>query len=444
MQDLLEHVQINSYLSTYINPNLHLMAQIGWIDFSNRDRKRAQQLMSMIRPEGQLDELGVGYLRDAIANHLFPGISTIQTRAKYFFIIPHILRDYHHLKGSEKRSVTPRQFLIDKENKVKNKFRELYNYQEGLGIIGVTLKSNQYIKRNASEIYWAGLQTFGFMNPEGYSLDQYLRNMASEQPFELSRNDNEQDDADSNDDFRSVLLTPVNKEWFYKLQLSLDEQEADFFRSQIINTGKLHPYALMPQLLYHPDLLDAFLEALNFQKFVTRSLNLSFTAPIKKLLQLAFDFAHIMEGVHLLYNHLLQHHFYKDKYDNCFNEEWMQWRSSLQDEMINFRGFEPQELFVFSQRPRPNTEYFIGQWWELIRQSKPNSAPSVAMHNLVKQKEQLSKGKKSRLSKPVSANTDIDFEKRIGLSLFQYRFANAKIIMKDILNPEINYAASTT
>ncbi len=78
MQDLLEHVQINSYLSTYINPNLHLMAQIGWIDFSNRYRKRAQQLMSMIRPEGQLDELGVGYLRDAIANHLFPGISTIQ------------------------------------------------------------------------------------------------------------------------------------------------------------------------------------------------------------------------------------------------------------------------------------------------------------------------------------------------------------------------------
>jgi hypothetical protein len=61
------------------------MFEIGWIDFSNKDRERAKRLLSFIKPEGQLDELGVGYIRDAVSNQIFPGISTIQTRAKYFF-----------------------------------------------------------------------------------------------------------------------------------------------------------------------------------------------------------------------------------------------------------------------------------------------------------------------------------------------------------------------
>lgn len=39
------------------------MTQIGWIDFSSRDRERVKQIIERIRPEGQLDELGVGYLR---------------------------------------------------------------------------------------------------------------------------------------------------------------------------------------------------------------------------------------------------------------------------------------------------------------------------------------------------------------------------------------------
>lgn len=420
------------------------MAQIGWIDFSNRDRKRAQQLMSLIRPEGQLDELGVGYLRDALANLLFPGISTIQTRAKYFFIVPHILRDYRQLSAAERRRTTPRQFLKEKENQVKNKLRERYNNQEGLGIIGVTLKHNQYIKRNASEIYWAGLQTFGFMNGEGHSLKQYLRNMAAEHTLELTRSDEEGDDADSNDDSSLALMTPANKDWFDDLQLLLDEQEADFFQTQVRLLEKVQQYAVMPQLLKDEELLEAFLHATNFQEFVLGSLDHDMAAPVKKLLQLAFDFALVMEGVHLLYNHLLQHHFFEENYDDLFKQEWMDWRKSLMDEMIDYAAFNPELLFAYARRSRPNTEEFIRRWWQLIRLSPANAAPAAAMQELVKQREQITKGKKSRLSKPASANSDIELGKRMGLSVFQYRFGNAKTIMIDILQIQEDDAASTT
>src|SRR3954453_15260745 len=99
------------------------MAQIGWIDFSTADRKRMSQAMSLIRPEGQLDELGVGRVRDGIADRLFPGVSTIQTRAKYFFIVPYILRDYLYLSAREKSKTTAGRYLEDTEHEIKNRLR---------------------------------------------------------------------------------------------------------------------------------------------------------------------------------------------------------------------------------------------------------------------------------------------------------------------------------
>ena len=64
------------------------MAQIGWIDFSPDHRDRVAAVLDMLKPEGVVDELGIGSIRDAFADQMFPGISTIQTRAKYFFIVP--------------------------------------------------------------------------------------------------------------------------------------------------------------------------------------------------------------------------------------------------------------------------------------------------------------------------------------------------------------------
>jgi hypothetical protein len=76
------------------------MAQIGWIDFSPEHRARVAAVLDLLKPEGVVDELGIGSIRDAFADRMFPGISTIQTRAKYFFIIPYILYEYQVLSKS--------------------------------------------------------------------------------------------------------------------------------------------------------------------------------------------------------------------------------------------------------------------------------------------------------------------------------------------------------
>ena len=70
------------------------MAGLGWIDFSPEHRDKVASVIDMLKPEGRVDELGIGIIRNALSNALFPGTSTIQTRAKYFLIIPRIFKDY--------------------------------------------------------------------------------------------------------------------------------------------------------------------------------------------------------------------------------------------------------------------------------------------------------------------------------------------------------------
>ena len=63
--------------------------QLGWIDFSKSERSKILSVLDLLTEAGTLDELGIAPIRDGFANIFFPGTSTIQTRAKYFFIIPY-------------------------------------------------------------------------------------------------------------------------------------------------------------------------------------------------------------------------------------------------------------------------------------------------------------------------------------------------------------------
>ncbi len=46
--------------------------------------------MQMFSDKGTVDDLGIGTIRDAINNRLFPGTSIVQTRARYYLFIPWI------------------------------------------------------------------------------------------------------------------------------------------------------------------------------------------------------------------------------------------------------------------------------------------------------------------------------------------------------------------
>ena len=65
-----------------------MTSMFSWLDFSEKDRRRALDAISLLNGPDTRDELGVGTIRDALADTLFPGTTTIQTRARYFLLIP--------------------------------------------------------------------------------------------------------------------------------------------------------------------------------------------------------------------------------------------------------------------------------------------------------------------------------------------------------------------
>jgi hypothetical protein len=60
----------------------------SWLDHSEEARRRAVETINLFSERETRDEVGLAALRDGFADVFSPGTSTIQTRAKYFLLIP--------------------------------------------------------------------------------------------------------------------------------------------------------------------------------------------------------------------------------------------------------------------------------------------------------------------------------------------------------------------
>ena len=72
--------------------------KLGYIHSSKEEQARAMQVLKMTSESVALDELGIGRIRDAFADRMFPGISTLQKHIKYFSLMPQVYR-----KATERR-----------------------------------------------------------------------------------------------------------------------------------------------------------------------------------------------------------------------------------------------------------------------------------------------------------------------------------------------------
>ncbi len=142
-----------------------------WLDYSDRERREMIELMEHLPHERDTrDELGLGAIRDAVAELLFPGTSTIQTRARYFLFVPWI---YLRLEG--RGVAAPAEDLRREEVALIGALRASAQRQgsvENQGIIGLRAGAN--LQRLPSSVYWNGLARWGIRLFSG-SQEQYHR-----------------------------------------------------------------------------------------------------------------------------------------------------------------------------------------------------------------------------------------------------------------------------
>ena len=83
-----------------------------WLDSSEHERRRALDIIDLFGQSETVDELGLGTVRDTIAEVLAPGTSTVQTRARYFFFIPWIYQSLDRRSPLEKAGEAARRLEV--------------------------------------------------------------------------------------------------------------------------------------------------------------------------------------------------------------------------------------------------------------------------------------------------------------------------------------------
>jgi hypothetical protein len=148
---------------------------IAWLDASSEDQRRMREIVNLFSERESRDELGIGQVRDALSDALWPGTSTLFTRARYFLFIPWCYRAAAELRNDIDRAAA------QADQNERRLIRGLLDAGERDGVVGGTV--GVAVKNLPSALYWGGMRTHGILNDPTLSRDDAI---AAE--FERARN----------------------------------------------------------------------------------------------------------------------------------------------------------------------------------------------------------------------------------------------------------------
>jgi hypothetical protein len=119
-----------------------------WIASSNAEISRARGVIEALNRPGVIDELGFLMLLGAFADHLYPAVTTVMTRARYLIFVPAI---YQYLEQSRKAMGRDAD-NVNRELHFDLRSALLKNEDNVIG-----KQAGRKIVRTPSSIYWSGL-----------------------------------------------------------------------------------------------------------------------------------------------------------------------------------------------------------------------------------------------------------------------------------------------
>lgn len=383
--------------------------KIGWVDFSKEQRGKVLSVLKLLSEPGALDELGIGIVRDGFADILFPGTSTIQTRAKYLFIVPYII-----LELEKQKSIKPHEFL----SLLDQKEVELINILDKDGAEGVIgVEAREKLKRKPSSIYWNALKTYGIFANQGLTLSEYAKVFcAARDKKQIIRSagnnkwnsEDASDDKDSVDGMYNFWRIPVPAQnWREGLTVDLTQEEAIFLKQKIITMPKVRD-SLMALVLRENR--NDFCEYASFNDLDT--LIPVMPEMIKNDYILAKNFAQFIYGAQIRYNVI----FTKGQ-DEEVLEAWKSWKNDIPQ-------IELDIMFARLDVRNINLRHFLKTYQNSLNDE-------IQLDKLIIAREKQLKG--ASRSKLINENIyQYDGKKLINMGKLYYRFFNTQRIIKDI------------
>lgn len=201
-----------------------MTSTLAWLDFSEDEQRQAREIVQLFTQRESRDELGIGVVRDVLSNVMFPGVSTIHTRARYFCLIPWLFQ------RAAENGRSGQQLLTWQNRKERALVEILRAGGDEEGLIG--RQAGPSVKTLPSTIYWNALQRYGILC-RPCTMEQVAM-VAKAHTFEEGIV--EQIDQSSRVWDPNMPKPPAGFPDVDVLNFSLTEEESSWFRERLVAT----------------------------------------------------------------------------------------------------------------------------------------------------------------------------------------------------------------
>jgi len=402
-----------------------MTSTLAWLDHDPTERERMTRILALFSEKESRDELGLGAIRDSLAETLFPGTSTIQTRLRYMLFIPWI---YQKLEESGVSATEVARRARKAQTELITPL--LGQGEDGgreEGVLGRLARGD--LKRLPSAVYWAGLGSWG-IRLYGGNQEQYHR--AFDQLRERRKNSRRRDDLDIHDD---PVVTwhpdlPGAPEGFPRdVSFALRRDESIFIRDRILER---HGDSLLAWFARDPAVnVDA--------DQVWEHPHLSTFTPVhQELVHHCSVFSEAMFGAALVYNlqlaELRQDEELTADYANALNE----WVNDLDEKgwLVKTREWDLVRFWQLVCTPGHTvTEFarrFAEGWVAFTRTGTLNAVTGREARGLVRERERFLKKAHSRFANQRALD---QWGGQAGVFRGNYRWPAASRLLSDLKAP---------
>jgi hypothetical protein len=390
------------------------MSSLAWIDFDEAERQRAQRIMALFQERESRDELGLGAIRDSIADHLFPGTSTIQTRLRYMLFIPWLMR---RLEG---RDGTASQLSSEGRAMEIRLSDALKVGGETNGVIG--REAGARLQRLPSSVYWAGLGAWGIRQFPG-SRETYYAAL----PTLRRRGQRSEVEAEGFEELQRGSwhpgLPPAPANLLDAASFGLTGDEAQFIRDRLVASA---PSSLLSWLArqsdsgqcayiwQHPALGDFPVEA-------------------RRLVLHAEMFSGVIHGASLLYNLQLAELRGREDWIDFYRGRLVEWATQLDEQRLAAWSLADfwREVDHANHTIRPALIRFVQDWVALARTGAAGLPHSEDARALVRDRERRLKASQSRFANHTARDR---WGGASGADRLSFRWGTAQSHLGDLLH----------
>lgn len=400
----------------------HLAASLTWLDHDTTDRERMNRILALFRERDTRDELGIGVIRDLIADELFPGTSTIQTRLRYMLFVPWI---YQRLEQKRRGGAAFAEEARRLEVAVVKAL--IVSGDDTAGVFGK--RAGGGLKRLPSSVYWAGLGLWQIRRFQG-SQDQYHAAVENIYGLRSARKQSE-DAARRRGEGLDAIQEDAAVTWHPKLPkapsgfpeeagIHLRREEAQFIQDQIVTT---HPKSLLARVILLP---------VPPVEFPWEHPALAHFAPQhRELLHHARLLSEATYGAAILYNLMLSEVHRNEGLTKARRGDAKEWLQSLDRDALRQWSLDwvVPLAFAHEQVVSPQTLDFCKKWLGLICSLGNSLFDDATARGVIRVREIRLKGGRSRFTNPRALD---QWRGKAGLFRLNYRWPTVTQFTSDL------------